>query len=125
VLNALAGKEFKIGKNGNILSLNFKTSTAGGRYILLVDVPKSTQTGTTVYIEKDAYTEQQSAYFRTDLKLSYKINRKKLTHEIAIDLQNITNHQNIFQQSFNPRTGKIVTTYQQGFLPIPFYRLTF
>jgi hypothetical protein len=125
VLNALAGKEFKIGRNGNILSLNFKTSTAGGRYILLVDTEKSAQTGTTVYSEKDAYTQQQSAYFRTDLKISYKINRKKLTHEIAIDLQNITNHQNIFQQSFNPRTGKVNTTYQQGFLPIPFYRLTF
>ena len=124
VLNVLAGKEFKVGKNG-ILTLNIKTSTAGGRYILLVDVEKSKQTGTVVYNETDAYTQQQSAYFRTDLKISYKLNTKRLTHEWAIDLQNITNHQNIFAQTFNPRTGNLVTTYQQGFLPIPFYRLTF
>ncbi len=124
VLNVLAGKEFKVGKNG-ILTFNFKTAVAGGRYILLVDVEKSKQEGTVIYSEKDVYTQQQQGYFRTDFKISYKTNRKRVTHEIAIDLQNITNHQNIFAQSFNPRTGQLTTTYQQGFLPIPFYRLTF
>jgi hypothetical protein len=39
-LECIGGERFKVGKSG-ILTLNIKTSTAGGRYILLVDVEKS------------------------------------------------------------------------------------
>jgi hypothetical protein len=85
----------------------------------------SKQQGGAVYDRKNAFSLQNPAYFRTDLKFSFKINRKKLTHEIAIDLQNFTANQNVFQQGYNVRTNEITTTYQQGFLPIPFYRLTF
>jgi hypothetical protein len=125
VVNFLAGKEFKIGSRGNILSINWKVTSAGGRFIRPVDLNRSAQAGYAVYDDANAFTQQQTAYFRTDLKFSYKINRKNLTHEIAIDLQNITNNQNVFQQSYNPRTQRIGTAYQQGFLPIPFYKLTF
>jgi hypothetical protein len=125
VLNALAGKEFKIGSKDNILTINWKLTTTGGRFLRPVDLAASAQAGGTVYDNTRAYSEEQSAYFRTDLKIGYKINRKHSTHEVAIDLQNFTNHKNIFEQGYNPRTQKIGTAYQQGFLPIPFYRLTF
>jgi len=68
---------------------------------------------------------QLDDYFRADVKLSYRINRPKLTHEFAIDLQNITNRDNVFAQSYNARTNSIVTQYQIGFFPIPQYRITF
>jgi hypothetical protein len=45
--------------------------------------------------------------------------------EFSVDLQNVSNHENIFQQTFNRRTGRIVNVYQQGFLPIPTFRYTF
>lgn len=125
VVNFLAGKEFKIGSKDNILSINWRITSAGGRFLRPVDLVQSAQTGITIYDDDNAFTAQQPAYFRTDLKFSYKINRKRLTHEIAIDLQNITNHQNVLQQAYNPRTQRVGTAYQQGFLPIPFYRLTF
>ncbi|TAE94063.1 MAG: TonB-dependent receptor [Runella slithyformis] len=125
VVNALAGKEFSIGKNNNILSINWKVTTAGGRFQRPIDLTRSAQAGYAVYDDANAFSQQQQAYFRTDLKIAYKINSKRLTHEIAIDLQNITNQQNVFQQAYNPRTNRVGTAYQQGFLPIPFYRLTF
>jgi hypothetical protein len=125
VLNLLAGKEFHIGRKGNVLTLNWKLTTAGGRYIQVVDLARSAETKSTVFDETQAYTQQQAAYFRTDVKIGFKMNRKRSTHELALDLQNVTNHQNIFQQAYNPRTNRIGTAYQQGFLPIPFYRLTF
>ena len=31
----------------------------------------------------------------------------------------ITNHQNVFQQAYNPRTNQNGTAYKQGFLPVP------
>jgi hypothetical protein len=125
VVNFLAGKDFKIGKQNNIFSISWKITTAGGNYITPIDVVASKQQGGAVYDRSKSFDLQNPAYFRTDLKFSFKINRKKLTHEIAIDLQNFTANQNVFQQGYNARTNEITTTYQQGFLPIPFYRLTF
>lgn len=125
VVNVLAGKEFAIGSRGNILTVSWKLTTAGGRFIRMVDLERSTQANTTIYDDSRAFNQQQADYFRTDLKIGYKINKNRLTHEIAIDLQNLTNHQNVFMQAYNPRSGRIGTAYQQSFLPIPFYRLTF
>ena len=124
VLNVLAGKEIPMGRNG-LLSLNWKLTTTGGRYIRPIDLAASAEARTTVFEDSRAFMQQQSGYFRTDFKIGYKLNRPHATHEIAIDLQNFTNSQNIFQQAYNPRTNRIGTAYQQGFLPIPFYRLTF
>jgi len=125
VLNLLAGKEFRVGRKDNVISINWKMTSAGGRYIRPVDLVRSAEARTTVYDDNRAFSDQQTAYFRTDLKIGFKMNRQYSTHELAIDLQNVTNNQNVFQQAYNPRTNRIGTAYQQGFLPIPFYRLTF
>ncbi len=125
VFNALAGKEIIIGRRDNALSLNWKFTTAGGRYIRPIDVAASADQNATIYDNSRAFSQQLNDYFRMDFKIGYKMNRKRLTHELALDLQNITNKQNVFQQAYNPRTQRIGTAYQQGFLPIPFYRLTF
>jgi hypothetical protein len=125
VVNALAGREFRVGRRDNVLSLNWKVTAAGGRYVRPIDLAASAEGNTTVYDDRRAFDEQLSGYFRMDLKFGYKMNRRRLTHELALDLQNVTNNQNVFQQAYNQRTNRIGTAYQQGFLPIPFYRLTF
>lgn len=124
VLNVLAGKEFRIG-NGNIFGINWKMTSAGGKYVTPINFEQSQAEHRMVEDIANAFTNQLDGYFRTDLKISYKINRKRLTHEFSLDLQNLTNRQNVFQQAFNPHTNRIGTSYQQSFLPIPFYRLTF
>lgn len=124
VVNVLAGKDISLGSRG-VVSINWKLTSAGGKYIRPINLEASAEANATVYDEARAFMQQQDGYFRTDLKIGYKLNRRRSTHELAIDLQNITNHKNIFQQAYNPRLNKIGTAYQQGFLPIPFYRLTF
>ena len=125
VFNGLAGKEWRVGKKKNFLSVNIKMTTIGGKYLTPIDVTASQQLGRTIYDESNAYSEKQDPYFRTDLKIAYRKEYKRSTLEIAVDLQNITNHQNIFSQSYNPRTNTIVTQYQQGFFPVPYVRYTF
>ncbi|WP_035558435.1 TonB-dependent receptor [Hymenobacter sp. IS2118] len=123
--NALAGREFRVGRRENTLTLSLRAATTGGRYFTPIDFNASAATRRPVFRVDQAFSEQQPAYFRTDIKLGYKINRARLTHEIAVDLQNVTNRENIFQQAYNPRTNRIGTANQQGFLPVPFYRVTF
>jgi hypothetical protein len=125
VLNALAGKEWQLGKKGRFLSLNLKLTTIGGKYLTPIDFAASQQYGRTIYDEENAYSYQQDPYFRTDLKISYRKEYAKSTLEISLDMQNLTNNKNIFTQTYNARTNSVVTQYQQAFFPVPFVRFTF
>ncbi len=125
VFNALAGKEFKVGKKGTTLGFNLKVSEIGGRYLTPLDLAASQLKGTDEYQNNLAYSLKQKDYFRTDLKISYRKEFRKSTMEFSIDLENITNNQNIFIQSFDKRTNRIVSSYQQGFFPVPLFRYTF
>jgi CarboxypepD_reg-like domain len=125
VFNALAGKEFRVGKNKNFLSFNLKVTSIGGRYLTPLDVAASAARGQAVYIRSLAYSEKQIPYFRTDFRVAYRKEYKKSTMEISLDLQNVTGNQNIFAQTYNPRTNAIANQYQQGFFPVPTFRYTF
>ena len=123
--NALFGREFRVGRRDNTFTVSLRGALTGGRYETPILLPESGTAGRAIYDYGRAFSEQQPAYFRADVKLGYKINRPRLTHEIAFDLQNVSGNENIFQRTYNPRTNKIGTSYQQGFLPVPFYRVTF
>jgi CarboxypepD_reg-like domain len=125
VFNALAGKEFRVGKNRNFLSFNLKVTSIGGRYLTPLDVAASAARGQAVYVRSLAYSEKQTPYFRTDFRIAYRKEYKKSTMEISLDLQNVTGSQNIFAQTYNPRTNAIANQYQQGFFPVPTFRYTF
>lgn len=125
VVNVLGGKEFKLNKKGNVLALNIKASTVGGRYFTPLDMNASAIAGYGIFDNNRAFSEQQDPYFRIDFKISYRREFKRSTLEMSLDLQNLTNHKNVFSQSYDQRTGKITYSYQQGFFPIPLIRYTF
>lgn len=125
VVNALVGKEFKIGSKGDVLTFNIKVTQSGGRFLTPIDFAASGIAKEAVYDNSKAFSERQSAYFRTDLKFSYRKELKKSTMEFAVDLQNVSNHKNVFRQSYNPESNTINTEYQQGFFPVPMFRITF
>lgn len=124
VLNVLGGKEFRFGTN-NILSANIKTSLVGGKYITPLNLAASRARGAAVYDENRAYSLRQSAYFRTDIRFSYRREMRRSTMEFSMDLQNVTARKNIFQQTYNPRTNELVNQYQAPFFPVPYFRYTF
>ena len=125
VVNTLAGKEFRVGRNRNFLSINLKVTSIGGKNLTPLDFAASQARGHGVYDESKAFSEKQIAYFRTDLRISYRKEYKRSTMEMSIDFQNLTNNQNIFAQTYHPQTNSIVNQYQQGFFPVPSVRYTF
>ncbi len=124
IFNALAGYEFKAGKHG-LLSTNFKTTLAGGKRYVPINLEESAKQNKTVYDWDNAYKNRYSDYFRIDLRFSYKLNGKKINQEWAVDLQNVTNHKNIFRQVYNKQTGGLSNNYQTGFFPVIMYRINF
>lgn len=124
--NVLVGKEWKVGKSkNNVLAVNVKFTTIGGRYLTPLNFEESRIAQQAKYDESRAFSERQTPYLRSDVKLSYRREFTKSTLEFSLDLQNITNHNNVFNQQYNRRTNKIITQYQQGFFPVPFVRYTF
>lgn len=125
VFNGLYGKEWMLGSQNKVLSLDLKSTYAGGQYITPIDLEASREAQREVLQRDMAFSVKNPAYFRTDLKINFRINQRKLTHEWGLDIQNLFNTQNIFRQIYNPLSKQIVESYQLGILPIPQYRLTF
>ena len=126
VVNVLAGREIKVGRHrNNVFSASIRASSVGGHYVSPLDLDASRQRGEAIYNERLAYSEHQNPYFRADLRLAYRKEMRKRTLEIAVDLQNVTGRQNIFQQTYNRRTNNLANQYQQGFFPVPQVRYTF
>jgi len=124
VANVLGGYEFKIGKR-NTLGFSIRTVYAGGKRYIPIDIAKSIKTNFTEYNWSKAYENKFDDYFRTDLRISFKMNGKKFNQEWAIDLQNLSDNQNIYSEQYNPRTKGISRSYQTGFFPMFLYRIQF
>ncbi|MBW7913350.1 MAG: TonB-dependent receptor [Taibaiella sp.] len=125
-VNVLGGKEFSIGRSGRkILGLNGKVLYSGGMRESPIDINSSVQAGETVYVPKQYFTRQVPAYFRTDLGVYYKINNKRVTHSIQLEVQNVTNRQNFYYSYFDREAGAVKTVNQLGILPNLSYRIDF
>ncbi len=72
-----------------------------------------------------AYHDKYNDYFRTDLRIGFKVNGKKTSQEWAIDLQNLTGFQSLFMEGWDAEENKKYTVYQQGFYPMFLYRIHF
>lgn len=125
VVNLLGGKEWNLGSKDKTLGVNVKSTMAGGRRYTPIDLVQSRAKGQIVYTEDEAYSKQYQDYFRTDLKISYRVSKGRITQEWALDIQNVTNAKNLYQEVYNRRTGEIVRQNQIGIYPIPQYRILF
>jgi hypothetical protein len=128
VINALGGKEFKIGKlKKNIFSVNTKITTAGGRYYTPVNLAASQAVGYQIRDDSKPFSEQYDPYLRLDLKVGMKFNSKtkKSSHQFYIDFQNVTANKNVFSLDYNRQTGVVNQRDQIGFQPDFGYRFNF
>jgi len=124
VLNLLGGKEFKVGKN-TVLSLDVRATYAGGKRYTPINLELSNRAGQEVRDQHNAFSAQYPDYFRLDVKPGFRINKKKVTHEFSVDVQNATGNLNVFVQNYNPITKSIQTEYQLRFFVVPQYRVLF
>lgn len=125
--NMLAGKEARFGKSKkNAFIPGAKITWAGGRRYTPVDTISSTQKGELVEQDSLRNTKQFRDYFRADIKLGLRLNARKVTHEIAIDLVNILNTKNILSVTYVPgASNPLREEYQLGFLPLFYYKIDF
>ncbi|MCH8331186.1 MAG: TonB-dependent receptor [Bacteroidetes bacterium] len=127
-VNLMGAKEFTLGRQKNkVLSLGAKITVAGGKLYGPVDsVATSVNSGDIIFIDSTRNSLRFDDYFRTDLKIVYRINSKKLTHEFGLDIINVLDTKNILKLTYIPDVkGPLREEYQLGRLPIFYYRIDF
>lgn len=125
-LSLLGGKEFKMGKEKkNVLGLNGKFLTSGGNRFTPINFTASQMAGEQIRYEDQPFADRVPAYLRMDLAFSYTLNAKATTHRFTLDLQNLTNRQNIYTQYYDDETNSMETIYQNGIFPVLNYRVEF
>ena len=94
IFNALGGREWKMGKQKqNLLSLSLRFTLQGGERYIPVDEAASIAVKNIVYDNTRAYETQLSPEFISHFTVAYKINRDKLSHEIALKMFNLTGNE--------------------------------
>jgi hypothetical protein len=129
-INLLGGYERKMGKYSTFTA-GGKVTTIGGKLYSPVDVAASNALGDMVVVDSLRNSQRFGSYFRADVKLGMRFNAKHLTHEVAVDLVNVTGQKNILALVYSSDLAAqglsypFFTQYQLGFLPIFYYRIDF
>jgi hypothetical protein len=130
VWNVLAGKEFKISEK-QIIGVGTKITRAGGRRYGVVDVPLTNDSKELIFKDSLFNEKTFADYFRIDIKINWRLNTTKLTHEFGLDLVNVLNTRNLLSLAYAPRldpndtSAPIAEKAQLGRLPIFYYKIDF
>jgi CarboxypepD_reg-like domain len=123
-VNILGGKEFRLNKKSSF-GIDTKIAWAGGQRYTAFDYAASAAAGYVIFNEAEAYQLQNDYYLRWDLKFSYTRNGQRATQKWYVDLQNLTNRDNIYIRTLNPKDGTTGQINQIGFFPNINYMITF
>jgi hypothetical protein len=126
MLNALAGKEWKIGRRKrNILGVNIRCTFQGGDRYIPADMEASRIQEEVVYDNSRAYKSQLNPAFIAHMTMSYKINGRKTTHEFALKMINVTGYKEFNYYRYNYRTGEPEMMRDAVSIPNVYYKIGF
>ena len=133
LINVIGGKEFPgLGKKQNqTIGVNAKFFMGGG--LRIIPVLRDEQGNVAVNSQKNAYWDYDKAYdndiediYQITLSMNYKIERPAATHELFLNLDNITNNKGNLSEFYDRNEPDLIgNTTQFGLLPNLMYRLYF
>lgn len=125
-VNLLAGKEWQLGKKRqNMLNVSGRLTLQGGDRYSPIDVAASEQQQEAVYDQSRPYSEQLSPAFIAHMTVSYRINRRKVAHEIALKVLNITGYKDYYGHRYNYVTHKVEAEREANIIPNISYKIEF
>jgi len=96
----------------------------GGERYIPADVAASKVVREYVYDYARAYDVQYPSDFFCHFTVGYKINRNKLSHEIALQMMNLTGSKEYFE-GYNYRTNQPERYSGTGMIPNLYYKIEF
>ena len=126
--NMLFGKEFTVGQKESTdktISVNSRVTLLGGRRYTPINLEESIQQDKEVLYEELSFSKKADDVLYLNLAASYRINKPKLSHEIKLDIQNITNNQTAIDYYYNSIRDEIGEISQLAILPVLSYTINF
>ncbi|WP_442590796.1 TonB-dependent receptor [Pedobacter sp. AW31-3R] len=122
--NLVAGKEWTAGKQRkNLFGLNGKLIYAGGRRYSPILLEESLRLDEQVIDQTKTNTLTADPYIRMDFSATYRINRKRVSHAIILDIQNLLNRENNMGLYYNPSKRDVELNKWIGIIPTLNYRI--
>ncbi len=131
LVNFLCGKEFSnMGKKKNqTLSINAKVFFVGGQKI--IPLLRDAKGNLAVNADKNQFWDYNRAYensldapYQVQLSMSYKWNKRRMTHELFLNMDNMTNNKGKITEFYDEgKPNKIGYMTQFGFFPNLMYRV--
>lgn len=126
VINILGGKEWQVGKNNqNVFSLNARLNYMGGERYIPYSLQESIAAQTVVYDYSKSFSESIDPAFIFHFTISYKMNRKKTSHEFALKFLNATSYGDFQGLAYNKIDKTVDETCEVIFIPNISYRIDF
>ncbi len=126
IFNALAGKEWRVGrKKTNFFSINGRMIWSGGNRTHPIDLQRSRDQGFTYYDFSQPFAYKLPNYWRMDIGLSYRKNKPKFSSIVAINVQNVTGKLNYFDHYYSRSQDTVMLEEQLGMFPNLSYRVEF
>lgn len=126
VLNLLAGKEWILGENNqNILGINARATFQGGDRYSPINEIVSLKQQNAIHDESKPYSKQLAPVLLGHLTISYKINKKKVSHEVAAKVLNITGYKDYYGHRYNYITRQVEAEREANIIPNISYKIEF
>lgn len=128
IINVLGGKEWMLGSNrNNMLSVNVKATFQGGDRYSPIDVEKtlSHPDYKVFYLEDESFSLQHDPMVIVHYTVSYRINKKGVTHEFSIKHINCTGTKSYYGHEYNYHTKEFTAQTFNLSLPNISYKIEF
>ncbi len=124
--NVVGGKEFIVGnKKNKTIGLNAKIAIIGGGRYTPIDLAASIASNNAVYDENRAWEEKSDVVIIPNFGITYRVNKRRVSHSIKIDVQNITNNQAKLNPYYNQHKKEIEWSTQLSLVPNIIYAIKF
>lgn len=126
LLNLLAGKEWMVGKyKQNVFSINGRLFFQGGGRYTPVDEERTLAEHDIVWDETRAYENRYNPSINGDISLSYRINKKKVSHEFSLKILNVGMNTGMHFYQYNEKKNIIEKKDGLGIIPNISYKIHF
>ena len=126
IYNLVGGKEFKVGRTSqNIIGTNIRAMWRGGYRTVPVDLAASKIQNEDVRDYSRAFDTKAPDYFRVDVGVSFRKNNPKWSWILSLDIQNVTDRGNIWDEYYDNEIKDMTQIYMVGLIPVLNYSVEF
>jgi hypothetical protein len=126
LINALYGKEWHLGSSKqNVLDFNVRVTYQGGEHYTPLDTAKSLAAKQAIFDDALANKSQLEPALIIDFSASFKINTKKLSHELSFKMLNLTGYEEHEGFLYYFKTDEFKMYRSKIMMPNIGYKITF